>query len=110
MFTKELGLVSWENNYGKWPRVHEGYMKLADSVKLPSPDPGANQGQGGGELYINTQAQYRNKLFSTMGGRDSQNLQVTNQRLNTPSSAFKIYSAKNFMIPHTFSYTKLSKL
>lgn len=54
MFTKELGLVSWENNYGKWLRVHEGYMKLADSVKLPSPDPGASGGKEEGN-YTSTQ-------------------------------------------------------
>ena len=69
-------------------------MKLADSVKLPSPDPGANWGQGGGELYINTEAQYRNKLFSSMGGRDSQNLQVTNQRLTHQAVLLKFIQLK----------------
>lgn len=57
-------------------------------MKLPRPDPGANQGRGG-ELHINTEAQYRNKLFSRLGGRDSQNLQVANQRLTQQAALLK---------------------
>lgn len=63
-------------------------------MKLPSPDPGANRGQRGRELHINTEAQYRNKLFSSVGGRDSQNLQVANQRLTHQAVLLKFIQLK----------------
>lgn len=63
-------------------------------MKLPSPDPGANRGQKGKRITRNTEAQYRNKLFSSVGVRDSQNLQVANQRLTHQAVLLKFIQLK----------------